>query len=163
MPDADAFFGEITPGLLAVADDLRWVQAPIASLETYAFPEWIERPCTLTKVRGLFSEVIAEHVFVPPHMRNDLYRQSGLASRMPFPVERTVIRHLTWDGMILCLTRNRHHYLRQQTQSVWQPRGGGPTRVSFSIGLAPVWAMDHGHPTLAGKAIEIVGMGSIGR
>jgi len=61
--DADAFFGKITPPLLAVAKKLRWVQSPTASLEHYVFPELIEHPCQLTNMRGLFSDVIAEHVF----------------------------------------------------------------------------------------------------
>jgi phosphoglycerate dehydrogenase-like enzyme len=63
MPDADAFFGKITPAMLAVARQLRWVQAPTVSLERYLFPELIAHPCVLTNMRGLFSDVIADHVF----------------------------------------------------------------------------------------------------
>lgn len=62
MPEADAFFGKITPGLLAAALRLRWVQAPTASLEHYIFPELVEHPCVLTNMRGLFSDVIADQV-----------------------------------------------------------------------------------------------------
>ena len=40
--DADAFFGKITPELLAAAGQLKWVQSPTASLEHYLFPELIE-------------------------------------------------------------------------------------------------------------------------
>jgi phosphoglycerate dehydrogenase-like enzyme len=61
--DADAFFGKITPPLLTFAQQLRWVQAPTASLEHYVFPELIAHPCVLTNMRGLFSDVIAEQVF----------------------------------------------------------------------------------------------------
>jgi phosphoglycerate dehydrogenase-like enzyme len=61
--DADAFFGKLTPGLLAAARRLRWVQAPTASLEHYMFPELVEHPCLLTNMRGLYSDVIADHVF----------------------------------------------------------------------------------------------------
>lgn len=60
--DADAFFGKITPELLASAECLRWVQSPTASLEHYLFPELIEHPCQLSNMRGLFSDVIADHV-----------------------------------------------------------------------------------------------------
>ena len=60
---ADAFFGKITPPLLAAADNLRWVQSPTASLEHYLFPELVEHPCQLTNMRGLFYDVIADHVF----------------------------------------------------------------------------------------------------
>jgi phosphoglycerate dehydrogenase-like enzyme len=63
VTDADAFFGKITPRLLAVTSRLRWVQAPTASLEHYLFPELIVHPCILTNMRGLFSDVIADHVF----------------------------------------------------------------------------------------------------
>jgi phosphoglycerate dehydrogenase-like enzyme len=63
VTDADAFFGKITPPLLAAARRLRWVQAPTVSLEHYVFPELIAHPCVLTNMRGLFSDVIAEQVF----------------------------------------------------------------------------------------------------
>jgi phosphoglycerate dehydrogenase-like enzyme len=60
--NADAFFGKITPTLLAQATKLRWIQSPTASLEHYLFPELIEHSCLLTNMRGLFSDVIADHV-----------------------------------------------------------------------------------------------------
>jgi phosphoglycerate dehydrogenase-like enzyme len=63
MAEADAFFGKLTPALLAAARRLRWVQAPTASLEHYLFPELVEHPCVLTNMRGLYSDVIADHVF----------------------------------------------------------------------------------------------------
>jgi phosphoglycerate dehydrogenase-like enzyme len=63
MPEADAFFGKLTPAMLAAARRLRWVQSATASLEHYLFPELIEHPCLLTNMRGLFSDVIANHVF----------------------------------------------------------------------------------------------------
>ena len=62
IADADAFFGKITPELLARAARLQWVQSPTASLEHYLFPELIEHPCKLSNMRGLFSDVIADHV-----------------------------------------------------------------------------------------------------
>jgi phosphoglycerate dehydrogenase-like enzyme len=62
IADADAFFGKLTPELLLAARNLRWVQAPTASLEHYLFPELVAHPCVLTNMRGLFSDVIADHV-----------------------------------------------------------------------------------------------------
>jgi len=62
MPEATAFFGKITPELLAAAPRLRWVQSPTASLEHYLFPELVAHPCQLSNMRGLFSDVIADHV-----------------------------------------------------------------------------------------------------
>src|SRR6476469_3043694 len=55
MPDADAFFGKITPPLLAAARRLRWVQTATASLEHYVFPALVEHPCTLTNMRNQAS------------------------------------------------------------------------------------------------------------
>jgi phosphoglycerate dehydrogenase-like enzyme len=63
LPDATAFFGKLTPRLLAAGPKLRWVQSPTASLEHYVFPELIAHPCVLTNMRGLFSDVIADQVF----------------------------------------------------------------------------------------------------
>lgn len=60
--DADAFFGKLTPLLLSRARQLRWVQSPTASLEHYLFPELVEHSCQLSNMRGLFSDVIADHV-----------------------------------------------------------------------------------------------------
>jgi phosphoglycerate dehydrogenase-like enzyme len=62
VADADAFFGKLTPELLAAAASLRWVQSPTASLEHYLFPELIAHRLVLTNMRGLYSDVIAEHV-----------------------------------------------------------------------------------------------------
>ena len=84
--DADAFFGKMTPQLLAVATELRWVQSPTASLEHYLFPELIEHPCVVTNMRGLFYDVIADHVMgfvlcfarnLHTYIRQQLKRQWG--------------------------------------------------------------------------------------
>ncbi len=61
IEDADAFLGKITPPLLARARKLRWVQAFTVSLEHYVFPELVAHPCVLTNMRGLFSDVVADH------------------------------------------------------------------------------------------------------
>ena len=61
--DADAFFGKITPEILAGASQMRWVQSPTASLEHYIFPELANHSLQLTNMRGLFHDNIADHVF----------------------------------------------------------------------------------------------------
>lgn len=84
MPDADAFFGKLTPDLLAAATRLRWVQSPTASLEHYLFPALVEHPCQLSNMRGLFSDVVADHVlaFLLCFARNlHLYRDRQHARR----------------------------------------------------------------------------------
>lgn len=63
IAQADGFYGKLTPDLLAAAPHLRWVQAPTASLEHYLFPELVEHDCWLSNMRGLFSDVVAEHAF----------------------------------------------------------------------------------------------------
>ena len=62
MPGADAVLGKITPAMLSRADRLRWVQSFTASLEHYIFPELVAHPCTLSNMRGLFGDVIADQV-----------------------------------------------------------------------------------------------------
>ncbi|MEX2120525.1 MAG: D-2-hydroxyacid dehydrogenase [Pirellulales bacterium] len=62
IADAEAFFGKLTPDLLASAGRLRWVQSPTASLEHYMFPQLVAHPLTLTNMRGLYSDIIADHV-----------------------------------------------------------------------------------------------------
>ncbi len=61
--DADAFYGRMTPALLAAAGKLRWVQATSAGLDGYFFPELRESEVIVTNLRGIYSDVIAEHVF----------------------------------------------------------------------------------------------------
>lgn len=79
--DADGFYGKITPSLLEAATQLKWVQSPTASLEHYLFPELIEHPCQLTNMKGLFYDVIADHVMCYVLMfsrRMHLYLRSQL-------------------------------------------------------------------------------------
>ncbi|GIW79526.1 MAG: 2-hydroxyacid dehydrogenase [Gemmatales bacterium] len=63
IADADAIFGYLTPNLLKAAKRLRWAQAPTASMEKYLFDELVESPVIVTNMRGIFSDVIADHVF----------------------------------------------------------------------------------------------------
>ena len=63
IADADALFGYLTPALLAAAKKLRWVQAPTASMEKFLFPDLVASSVIVTNMRGIFSDVIADHVF----------------------------------------------------------------------------------------------------
>jgi phosphoglycerate dehydrogenase-like enzyme len=60
--ECEGFVGTISPGLLAKAGKLRWIQAPMAGLESYMFPALIESPVVLSNLRGIYSDVIADHV-----------------------------------------------------------------------------------------------------
>lgn len=62
IADADAMYGYITPQQLAAARRLRWIQVPRAALENILFPELIAHPVVLTNTRGIYADVIADHV-----------------------------------------------------------------------------------------------------
>ncbi len=62
IADADAYFGTITPSMLAAAKNLRWIQTPMAGLERYFFPALIEHPVVVTNMRGIFHDMIPDHV-----------------------------------------------------------------------------------------------------
>ena len=66
--NAEILFGYITPDMLRAAKELRWVQAPMASFgvssgEYYVFAELAESDVILTNMSGIYSDVIATHVF----------------------------------------------------------------------------------------------------
>jgi phosphoglycerate dehydrogenase-like enzyme len=63
VADADALFGFLTPTMLRAAGRLRWAQAPTASMEKYLFRELAASSVIVTNMRGIFSDVIADHVF----------------------------------------------------------------------------------------------------
>lgn len=63
IPDADAFYGRMTPELLAAARKLRWIQATSAGLDGFFFPELRSSEIVITNQRGIFSDIIADHVF----------------------------------------------------------------------------------------------------
>ena len=80
VENADAFLGKITPDLLMRAKKLRWVQSFTVSLEHYMVPALVAHPCALTNMRGLFSDVVADHAigFVLCFARNlHLYIRRG--------------------------------------------------------------------------------------
>jgi phosphoglycerate dehydrogenase-like enzyme len=63
IADADALFGYLTPKLLQAAKKLRWAQSPTASMEKYLYPDLVASPVVVTNMRGIFSDVIADHIF----------------------------------------------------------------------------------------------------
>ncbi len=60
--DADAFFGTITPDVLAAATRLRWIQSPYIGQERFMFPALAAHPSVMTNTRGIYSDDIADHV-----------------------------------------------------------------------------------------------------
>jgi phosphoglycerate dehydrogenase-like enzyme len=104
IPGADAFIGKITPGILAKADRLRWVQSFTASLEHYMFPELVRHPCVLTNMRGLFGDVIADQVmgYILCFARNlDTYIRRQVEHRYePIGGESARVSNATGPGVL---------------------------------------------------------------
>ncbi len=113
MPDADAFFGKLTPPMLAAAKRLRWVQSPTASLEHYLFPELIAHSCQLSNMRGLFSDLIADQVlgYILCLARNlHIYiRQQAEGRWAPVGGETTRFSFATGPGIMSGIDRAHMH------------------------------------------------------
>lgn len=62
--DADGMYGRITVDLLALATKLQWVQAPMAGVEKYMFPELTASDVTVTNIAGIYSDQIADHAIM---------------------------------------------------------------------------------------------------
>ena len=111
--DADAFFGKLTPELLRPAKQLRWVQSPTASLEHFLFSELIEHPCVLSNMRGLFSDVVADHAmsFVLCFARNlHVYlRQQQQSIWSPVGDQSYVADFVNAPGTVLPMDRAHQH------------------------------------------------------
>jgi phosphoglycerate dehydrogenase-like enzyme len=139
--DADAFFGKLTPPLLAAARRLRWVQAPTASLEHYLFPELIAHPCTLTNMRGLFSDVVADHAMglILCFARN-LHRYVVQQTRghwAPIGGEEARVAFATGPGVVNSIDR-AHRHLGDATLGVIGLGGIGAevARRGLAFGMA---------------------------
>lgn len=121
IADADAFFGKLTPPMLAAAGRLRWVQSATASLEHYVFPELIAHSCTLTNMRGLFSDVIADQVmgYVICFARNlhRYIRNQGQAKWEPVGGETERVTFAAGPGVITAIDR-AHLLLSDATMGV---------------------------------------------
>jgi len=119
--DADAFFGKITAELLERAGKLRWIQSPTASLEHYVFPALIDHPCMLTNMRGLFSDVIADHVmgYIVCFARNlHIYiRQQFDEVYEPVGGESARSSFATGPGVVSDIDRS-HKHLADQTLGI---------------------------------------------
>jgi phosphoglycerate dehydrogenase-like enzyme len=147
IADADAFFGKLTPDLLASARGLRWAQAPTASLEHSMFPALVEHPCALTNMRGLYSDVIADHVFgyVLCFARNfHVYIRNQLEGRWA-PVGGKA---------------------EAPAPAVGRPGRSEPTgkaeQSGFVTGPAHISAVDRSHMHLSDATLGVIGLGQIG-
>lgn len=148
IADAEAFFGKLTPDLLASARRLRWVQAPTASLEHYMFPALVEHACVLTNMRGLYSDVIADHVFgyILCFARNfHVYIRNQLEARWAPVGGKPADAALSTGRSVR----------RAEAASRAEQQG-------FVTGPAHVSAVDRSHMHLADATLGVVGLGQIG-
>jgi phosphoglycerate dehydrogenase-like enzyme len=176
MADADAFFGKITPPMLAVASRLRWIQSPTASLEHYLFPELIEHSCVLTNMRGLYSDVIADHVlgYIICFARNfHRYIRNQLAARWePMGGEAARPGFATGPGTVSAIDL-AHIHLADTTLGIvglgnigseiarraqafgMRVLGVDPMAVHAPPGVATLWKLDR-LPDLLGQSDFVV-------
>jgi phosphoglycerate dehydrogenase-like enzyme len=61
-PEAEGWIGRLTPAILAAAPRLRWLQASSISLESVVFPALVAGPVTVTNMRHIYDDHIANHV-----------------------------------------------------------------------------------------------------
>jgi len=60
---ADAAYGTLTPALLAVANQLQWLQSPMAAPPPgFYFEELIAHPANVTNFRGIYNDHISYHI-----------------------------------------------------------------------------------------------------
>src|SRR5690606_33499782 len=97
-------------------------QSPTASLEHYVFPELIEHPLTLTNMRGIFSDVIADQVlgYVLCFARNlDVYiRNQQSATWAPEGGEQARVAFASGPGAISEIDR-RHQHVSDLTMGIF--------------------------------------------
>jgi phosphoglycerate dehydrogenase-like enzyme len=120
--DADAFFGKLTPPLLAASTRLQWVQSPTASLEHFVFPELVAHPCKLTNMRAIFGDVIADHVmaYVLCFARNlHVYlRQQQAALWKPVGGKQDAGQNFTTGPGLVSPADRAHRHLADATMGV---------------------------------------------
>jgi phosphoglycerate dehydrogenase-like enzyme len=60
LPDADVVFGAVTPPMLAIAKNLKWMQHTEAGVDTILFPELVKSPVVITNMARMFAPAISE-------------------------------------------------------------------------------------------------------
>ena len=174
---ADAFFGKLTPELLAAAKRLRWVQSPTASLEHYLFPELIEHPLVLTNMRGLYSDVIAEHVLgmMLCFTRNlhTYIRQQMAGQWAPVGGERERVTFATGPGVMTAIDRGHQNLgdlvtgivglghigreiARRMASFGMRVLAIDPIETALGEGVSELWSLDRLDDLLAASDFVII-------
>ena len=64
IPNADVYYSRIiTPEALAEARALRWFQSSVAGMDGFWFPELRASDLNITNTRGIYSDVISDHLY----------------------------------------------------------------------------------------------------
>jgi len=62
--DAEIYYGRaMTPDTFAAAKSIRWIQTSVAGMEGFWFDEIRNSDISITSVRGIYSDVIADHMY----------------------------------------------------------------------------------------------------
>lgn len=62
--DADVYYSRlISPEALSVATELKWFQSSVAGMDGFWFSELRQSAVTITNTRGIYSDVISDHLF----------------------------------------------------------------------------------------------------
>lgn len=91
---ATAFYGHISPEMLARASRLEWVQAPLAGLEHYMFDALVDSDVVLTNMAGIYSDLIADHALTYLLMFARGFHQYRLDQMDHVWRKRAPVRHL---------------------------------------------------------------------
>ena len=65
LPGVSAAYGYLTPEMLQVAENLEWLQSPQAAPPAgYYHQDLVESPVTVTNMRGIYNDHIAQHIMM---------------------------------------------------------------------------------------------------
>jgi phosphoglycerate dehydrogenase-like enzyme len=65
LPVVDAGYGWLSPEMLKVADQFTWLQSPQAAPpDWYYYQELVDSPITVTNMRGIYNDHIAQHIMM---------------------------------------------------------------------------------------------------
>lgn len=65
LADVDAAYGWVSPTMLPLAQNLRWLQNPFAGpFPGYYYPELVDHLVVVTNPRGIYSDHIAHHILM---------------------------------------------------------------------------------------------------
>ncbi len=94
MPEVEVVLGPVTPAMLALGDQLRWVQNLGAGVDGVLFPEFVESDVVLTSAKGIVGIHLADHAMA---LLLSLTRGIATAVRNPSFDERWPIRAASWE------------------------------------------------------------------